>query len=104
MLYLATPWFWQKLFCTFRELWTSIFALNNISKRKHGVPNGLFLMTTFKGKGGDKNKSNKLMSLHIDDNKLLEKYRTTWTKTEDLRNIELNALPNYDDRYKKKSK
>ena len=31
--------------------------------------------------------------------KWLERYKTTWTKTEDLNNIELNALPVYDDRY-----
>ena len=54
---------------------------------------------TFKDKGGDKNKCNKLMSLHKDDEKLLEKYKTIWTKAEDLKNIELNALPVYDDRY-----
>ena len=31
--------------------------------------------------------------------KLLEKYKAIWTKIEDLKNIELNALPVYDDRY-----
>ena len=56
-------------------------------------------VTTFKDKGRDKNKNNKLMSLRIDDNKLLEKYKTIWTKTEDLKNIELNGLPVYEDRY-----
>ena len=30
---------------------------------------------TFKGKGGDKNKNNKLMSLCLDDDKLLWKYK-----------------------------
>ena len=35
---------------------------------------------TFKDKGGDKNKNNQLMSLRIDDDKLLEKYKTIWTK------------------------
>ena len=55
---------------------------------------------TIKGKGWDKNK-NKLMPLHIDDNRLLGKYKTIWTKIADLRNIELNALPVYDDRYVK---
>ena len=54
---------------------------------------------TFKVKEGDKDKSNKLMSFHIDDEKLLEKYKAIWTKIEDLENIELNALPVYDDRY-----
>ena len=55
----------------------------------------------FQDKGGGKNKNSKLMSLHIDDDKLLEKYKTIWTKMEDLKNIELDALPVYDDRYKK---
>ena len=35
---------------------------------------------TFKFKDGDKDKNNKLMSFHIDDEKLLEKYKATWTK------------------------
>ena len=39
------------------------------------------------------------MSLHIDDNMLLEKYKVIWTKIEDLKDIELNALPVYDNRY-----
>ena len=47
-----------------------------------------------------KEKNNKLMSLHItDEKKLLEKYKTIWTKIVDLRNIELNVLPVHDDRY-----
>ena len=46
-------------------------------------------------------KINKLMSFYIDDKKLLEKYKTIWTKTEDLKNIELDALPVYDNRYMK---
>ena len=54
---------------------------------------------TFKVKDGDKDKNNKLMSSYIDDEKLLEKYKTILTKIEDLKNIELNALPVYDDRY-----
>ena len=48
---------------------------------------------TFKVKDGDKNKNNKLTSFRIDDETLLEKYKTVWTKIEDLKNIELNALP-----------
>ena len=40
-----------------------------------------------------------LMSLHLDDNKLLEKYKVIWTIIEDLKNLELNALPVYNDRY-----
>ena len=41
----------------------------------------------------------KLMSFRIDDEKLLEKYKAVWTKIENLKNIRLNALPVYDDRY-----
>ena len=44
-------------------------------------------------------KNNKLMSFHIHDEKLLEKYKTIGTKIEELKNIEFNALPFYDDRY-----
>ena len=47
----------------------------------------------FKVKDGDKDKENK------DDDKLLEKYETSWNKIEGLQNIELIALPEYDDRY-----
>ena len=43
---------------------------------------------TFKGKEGN----NKLMSFHIDDEKPLEKDGAIWTKIEDLKNINLNAL------------
>ena len=46
-----------------------------------------------------KNINNKLMSQRMDDDKLLEKYKTIWTKTEGLLDIKLNALPAYDDRY-----
>ena len=35
----------------------------------------------------------------IDDGKLLEKYKTIWTKTEDFKNNDLNALRVYDDTY-----
>ena len=45
------------------------------------------------------NKNNKLISFGINDEKLMEKYKATWAKMEDLKNIELNALPVYDDRY-----
>ena len=38
---------------------------------------------TFKIKDGEQDKNNKLTSFHIDDNKLLEKYKTTWTKIGD---------------------
>ena len=39
------------------------------------------------------------MYFRINDEKLLEKYKAIWTKIEDLKNIELNALQVYDDRY-----
>ena len=39
--------------------------------------------------------SNKLMSLHIDDDNLLEKYKTIWTKVEDFK---LDALPVFDEK------
>ena len=46
-----------------------------------------WIAKTFKDKGGEKNKNNKLMSLWRDDNKLWEKYKTIWTKIKDLVNI-----------------
>ena len=39
------------------------------------------------------------MSCRIVDEKLLQKYKAIWTKIEDLKNIKLNALQVYDDRY-----
>ena len=39
------------------------------------------------------------MSFCIENEKLLEKYKAIWTKIKDLKNIELNALPVFDDRY-----
>ena len=56
---------------------------------------------TFKIKDEDKYKNNNLIPFCIDDEKLLKKYKAIWTKIEDLKNIELNALPVYDDRYMK---
>ena len=53
----------------------------------------------FRIKDVDKDKNNKLMSLQVDDGKLLERHEAICTKTEDLKNIELNALPVYNDRY-----
>ena len=44
-------------------------------------------LNTFKPKDEDKNKNDKLMSFRIDDKKLLEKYKTIWTKTEDLKKL-----------------
>ena len=40
-----------------------------------------------------------LISFLAGDKKLLEKYKTIWNKIEDLKNIELNALQVYNDRY-----
>ena len=54
---------------------------------------------TFKVKEGDKDKNNKLMSFCIDDEKLLAKYKSIWSKIEVLKTIKLNTLPVYDDRY-----
>ena len=39
------------------------------------------------------------MSFCIDDVILLEKYKVIWTRIEDLKNIELDALPVYDNKY-----
>ena len=46
---------------------------------------------------GDKDKNNRLLSLHIDEDKLLQKHKTIWTTIELLLNIKLNALLVYDD-------
>ena len=39
------------------------------------------------------------MSFRVDDQKLLEKYKAVWIKIEDLKSINLNVLPAYDDGY-----
>ena len=44
---------------------------------------------TFNVKDGDKYKNKKLISLRIDDEQLLEKYKAIWTKIEELENIEI---------------
>ena len=59
------------------------------------MPKTYGYVKTSKDKEGD----NKLMSFHTNDEKLLEKYKAIWTKIADLKNMELNALPVYDDRY-----
>ena len=41
---------------------------------------------TFKVKNEGEDKNNKLMPFYIDDEKLLEKYKTIWTKVEYLKN------------------
>ena len=54
---------------------------------------------TFKVKEG----SNKLMSFNnTDDEKLLEKYKAIWTKIKSLKDIRLNVVLAYDDRYVKR--
>ena len=44
-------------------------------------------------------KNKKLMSLSIDDDQPLEKYKTIWTKIVDRKNTKPNALPVHDIRY-----
>ena len=47
-----------------------------------------------------KDKNNEEMFFCMDVDKLLEKYKTIWTKIEDLKkNIVWNVLSVYDDRY-----
>ena len=46
-----------------------------------------------------KEEGNQFMHFRIDDEKLLEKYKAIWNKIDDLKNIKLNTLPVYDDRY-----
>ena len=54
---------------------------------------------TFKVKDKEKDKNNKLLSLRINEEKLLEKYKTIWAKIKDLKITGLIALPVFDDRY-----
>ena len=44
-------------------------------------------------------KNSKSMSSHIDDEKLLEKYKAISKKIEYLKNLDTSALPAYDDKY-----
>ena len=48
-----------------------------------------------------KDKNIKFMSSGIGNDKLLEKYKTIWTKIKDTQNIKLNCLLFYDHRYVK---
>ena len=59
---------------------------------------------TFKVKDGEKKKNNKLMSFWRDDEKLLDKYKAIWTKTEDLKNIEWLTIISIDFLFSFKSK
>ena len=58
-------------------------------------------LNIFKVKEGDRDKNNKLITVRIECEKLLGKYKAIWNKKEDLKNIELNARPVYNDIYKK---
>ena len=49
------------------------------------LPKKSAYVKTFKVKHGDKDKNNKLASFHVDYEKLLEKYNTIWTRTEDIK-------------------
>ena len=57
----------------------------------------------FKVKDGNKNQNTKLMSSRMDDDNLLEKHKTIWNKIEDFKNIELQSLSVYADRYRKRN-
>ena len=46
-----------------------------------------FDVKTIKVEVWNKNKNHKLMSLRIDDEKLLEKYKSIWTKIGDLKKL-----------------
>ena len=65
------------------------------------VPKTSGYAKTFKGKDRDKDKKNKnkLISLCVDDEKMLEKDQTIWYKIKDFQNIELNTLPVYGDMF-----
>ena len=54
---------------------------------------------TFKVKQIDEDKNNIFMTFRTEDEKLLEKYKTIWTKIEELKNIDLYVLPVCYDRY-----
>ena len=46
----------------------------------------------FKVKHKDKDKNSKLMSFRTDDEKLLGKFKTIWTKTEDLKKYSIQCF------------
>ena len=62
------------------------------------MPKMIGYVKTFEIKGVRKDNNNKLVSFCIDDEKLLEKYKAIRSKIEDLKSIELNALPVYDEK------
>ena len=49
------------------------------------IPEMRGYVKTFKDKDVHKDKSNKLISFSIDDEKLLQKYKAIWTKIEELK-------------------
>ena len=51
------------------------------------LPRMIGYVKLFKVKDEDTHETNKLMSFRIDDENLLEKYKTIWSKIEDLKNI-----------------
>ena len=59
------------------------------------LPKMSWYVQTFKGK------NKKLMSFCIDDEKLVVMYKTIWAKIENFKNIELNVLAVYENRYLK---
>ena len=63
------------------------------------IPKTSGYVKIFKVKDGGKDKNNRLMFFQIGDEKLLKKYKSIRTKIEDLKNLELNTLPVYNDRY-----
>ena len=54
---------------------------------------------TLKVKNGYKDKNHKLMSFHINGERLLEKHKTIWTNINNLKYIKSKNLPVYNDRY-----
>ena len=46
-----------------------------------------------------KEEKNRLMSFRIDNEELMEIYKGIWTNIEGLKNLKINALPIYDNRY-----
>ena len=70
----------------------SIKSLALIMPKVSGCLKAFKRHKTFKVKDEDKDINEKLMSFHINNEKLLENCWAIWTKIEDLKNIELIAL------------
>ena len=58
---------------------------------------------TFKVENGDKDMNNDLISFCIDDDNILEKHKTMYTRIEDIKYIQLKVLPVCKGRYIKAS-